>query len=86
MYHFVADPFADVETEVVEKHYAEQVAEYALSLGRTDRDRRIIRQWLEGCKLQEIAKREGLSKQAVQQKTARYRKRIIAKHREEEMQ
>lgn len=86
MYFFVADPFADVEAETVEKRYAEQLAEYAFALGRTERDRRIIRQWLNGCKLREIAKREGLSMQAVQQKTARYRKRIIAKHREEEMQ
>lgn len=85
MYFFVADPFANVETEAVEKRYAEQLAEYVFALGRTDRDRRIVRQWLNGCTLRGIAKREGLSMQAVQQKTARYRKRIIAKHREEEM-
>lgn len=86
MYFFVADPSADVETEAVEKRYAEQVADYAFTLGRTERDRRIIKQWLKGCTLREIAEREGLSMQAVHQKTARYRKRIIAKYGEEETQ
>lgn len=89
-YFFVADPCADVEESVVSRLYAEQLQketmETALSLAQTDRERRIIRRWVDGMTLRAIAKEEGISMQAVQQKTSRCRKAMIALREKEETQ
>lgn len=82
-YFFIADPCADVEESVVSRLYMEQMKEKTLDIGKTDRDRRIIRRWTEGMTLREIAKMEGISMQAVQHKTSRCKKALIASVKEE---
>lgn len=77
---FIVDPCADVEESVVSKL---DIQEKALDMGRTERDKRIIRRWLDGMTLREIAKLEGISMQAVQHKTSRCKKALIASAKEE---